>query len=51
MGIHLGPTLANIFMCHNEEKWLNNCPTDFKPVHCHRYVDNTTLLFHNRAYQ
>jgi len=45
MGSPLGPTLANIFMCHNEEIWLNNCPSDFKPVHYFRYVDDTLLLF------
>nr|XP_027227216.1 uncharacterized protein LOC113819174 [Penaeus vannamei] len=28
MGSPVGPTLANIFMCHNEEIWLNNCPSD-----------------------
>ena len=30
MGSHLGPVLANIFMCHFEEKWLTKsrfCPS------------------------
>ena len=26
MGSHLGPTLANAFLCHYENKWLENCP-------------------------
>ena len=26
MGSPLGPTLANIFMCHHEESWLSQCP-------------------------
>ena len=26
----LGPTLANIFLCHHEKKWLNDCPNSFK---------------------
>ncbi|XP_069995004.1 uncharacterized protein [Penaeus vannamei] len=48
MGSPLGPTLANIFMCHNEEIWLRDCPSDFKPVHYYRYVDDTLLLFKSR---
>lgn len=45
MGSPLAPILANIFMCFNEEKWLNNCPSEFKPVLYRRYVDDTFLLF------
>ncbi|XP_069983548.1 uncharacterized protein [Penaeus vannamei] len=45
MGSPLGPTLANIFMCYNESKWLENCPIEFKPKHYFRYVDDTLLLF------
>ena len=26
MGSPLGPSLANIFLCHHETKWLNDCP-------------------------
>ena len=32
MRSNLGPSLANIFLCHHETKWLNNCPLEFKPV-------------------
>ena len=39
------PTLANVFMCHFESTWLENCPTQFKPVVYRRYVDSTFLLF------
>ena len=28
----LGPTLANAFLCHFEKIWLNECPSQFKPV-------------------
>ena len=28
----LGPTLANVFMCHFENIWLENCPSYFKPI-------------------
>ena len=45
MGSPLGPTLANAFMCHWEEKWLRNCPASFKPVLYRRYVDDTFLIF------
>ena len=27
MGSPMGPTLANVFMCHFENTWLQNCPT------------------------
>ena len=50
MGSPLGPTLANVFMCHFENIWLKNCPTKFKPVVYRRYVDDTFLLFHSRQH-
>ena len=46
MGFPLGPVLANIFMCHFEEKWVINsidCPNAW-----FRYVDDTFTLFHNK---
>jgi len=45
MGSPLGPTLANIFMCHYEKICLQDCPTSFKPCKYFRYVDDTLLLF------
>ena len=30
MGSPLGPTFANIFLCHHETTWLKNCPKAFK---------------------
>ena len=47
MGSPLGPTLANIFLGHNETKWLDNCPPEFKPVYYRRYVDDIFLRFDN----
>ena len=44
MGSPLGPTLANIFLCHKEEQWLNNCPHAFKPIYYRRYVDDIFVL-------
>ena len=46
MGSPLGPVLANICMCHFEEKWVLNssdCPTGW-----FRYVDDTFTLFRNK---
>ena len=48
MGSPLGPTLANIFMCHHEQQWLDNCPTKIKPQLYQRFVDDTFLLFNNQ---
>ena len=45
MGSPLGPTLANVFLCHWEEIWLNKCPEKFKPAYYKRYMDDTFLLF------
>ena len=45
MGSPLGPTFANIFMCNFEERWLNACPLEFKPLQYYRYIDDTFLLF------
>ena len=45
MGSPCGPTLANIFLCYYERKWLEDCPADFRPVIYKRYVDDTFLLF------
>ena len=38
-------TLANIFLCHYEREWLEQCPIDFKPTIYRRYVDDTFALF------
>ena len=45
MGGSISPTLANIFLCHHEENWINNCPPEFKPAFYRRYVDDTFVLF------
>ena len=45
MGSPLGPTLANIFLCHHEKSWLSQCPQSIKPVYYRRYVDDIFLLF------
>ena len=45
MGLPLGPTFANLFLCYHEEKWLENCPNSYKPAYYRRYIDDTFLLF------
>ena len=44
MGSPLGPTLANLFMSHHEQIWLQNCPSEFKPKFYRRYVDDIFIL-------
>ena len=46
MGSPLGPVLANIFMCHFEEKWLMN--SRFCPSLWFRYVDDTSTMFDSK---
>ena len=45
MGSPLGPTSANAFLCFYERKWLEECPSEFKPVFYRRYVDDIFVLF------
>ena len=47
MGQPCAPTLSNLFLCHHETKWLNDCPPQFKPALYRRYVDDIFLLFHS----
>ena len=48
MGSPLGPTLANVFLCHYEKEWLNSCPIEFKPKLYKRYVDDISVMFRPR---
>ena len=45
MGSPLGPTLANVFLCYWEEKWLSACPKQFSPLFYNRFIDDTFTLF------
>ena len=49
MGSPLGPTLANIFLCHYEETWISECPLQFKPKYYQKYVDDIFLLFEDSS--
>ena len=44
MGSPLGPILANIFLSHHEENWLNICHIKFKPNFYRKYVDIFVLF-------
>ena len=48
MGSPLVPTLANVFMYHFENIWLENCPAHFKVIVYRRFVDDTFLLFQTK---
>ena len=50
MGLPLGPTFANIFMCFYEKVWLSDCPPHFKPIFYRRYIDDTFLLFRDKSH-
>ena len=50
MGLPLGPTFANIFMCFHETKWLSDCPTEYRHIFYKRYIDDTFLLFRNETH-
>ena len=45
IGIPLGPTMANNFMCNFETIYLDECPLEFQPIFYKRYIDDTFLLF------
>ena len=50
MGLPLSPTVANIFLCYHERKWIQECPAEFRPVFYRRYVDDTFLLFRDPSH-
>ena len=45
MGLPLGPTFANVFLCFHETNWIKDCPDLFRPIMYKRYVDDTFMLF------
>ena len=44
MGSPLGPSLANAFLAHYEQIWLNYSLDEFRPVYYKRYVDNVCFI-------
>ena len=45
VGSPLVSILANIFLSHHEENWLNKCPIKFKPSFYRTYADEIFVLF------
>ena len=45
MGSPVGSSFANAFLSYHEKRWLDECPTEFKPLLYRRYVDDTFLVF------
>ena len=50
MGSPLGPTIANSFLTFHEQEWLENCPLEFRPIYYRRYIDDTFIIFKDRAH-
>ena len=48
MGSPLRLTFTNVFLCHHEKTWLQNFPSEFKPVIYRIYVDDTFLIFRSK---
>ena len=48
MGSPLAPILANAFMCHFENIWLENCLAHIKPIVYRKFFDDTFLLFRTK---
>ena len=44
MGSPLRPTMANVSLSFYELKWLEQCPSGFKPVFYRRYADIFVLF-------
>ena len=49
MGSPLSPVIANTFLKDFEEKHLESCPINFKPIFYRRYLDDTFILFKCKA--
>ena len=43
----LGPTLANVFLCHFQKQWLSDSPQVFCPNIYRRYVDDVFVTFNS----
>ena len=49
-GSPLRPTMANVFSSFYKMKWLEQCPSKFKPVFYRRYVNDIFVLFESAEY-
>ena len=49
MASPLDPTVANLFLCYHEKRWLDKCAEEFKPVLYRQYVDDICTLQKRRT--
>ena len=47
-GSPLGPSLANAFLAHHEQNWLDSCSLEYRPLYYRRYVNDILDIFSNR---
>ena len=45
MGSPLATTLANGYLCFQEQIWLSECPDEFKLAYYRGYIDHIFVLF------
>ena len=45
MGSPLGPSLANAFLVHHKQNWLDSCPLEYRSLYYRRYFDDIFVLF------
>ena len=45
MGSPLRPSLANAFLAHHEQNWLDSCPLGYRPSYYRQYVDDIFVFF------
>ena len=48
MGSFLGPRLANVFMYHFQNNWLENSLPHVKPIVYRKFLDDIFLLFQSK---
>ena len=41
----LEPSLANAFLAHHEQNWLDSCPFEFRALYYRRHVDDIFVFF------
>ena len=49
-GLGMVQPSLNILMCFHEQNWLEQCPTKFAPIYYKRYIDDTFVLFKDKAH-
>ena len=50
MGLPFAPTFASIFITFHEQRWLEECLSQFALLFYRRYVDDTFVIFKEEAH-